>query len=158
MPPSLLASQLATLEEPEADEPHLTVDLTQPLAALTDATGISGKVGETRHLPPTLSLQYHFMPDNKWRPYVGAGLNYTIFFEEDTKGGLDGLDLELDDSFGFSAQVGVDVDITENLYLNAEVRYMDIDTDVKLGGADLPMGKTVEIDPWAIGLNIGFRL
>ena len=124
----------------------------------TSTLGFTGKVAETKHLPPTVSMQYHFLPGSRWRPYVGAGVNYTIFFEEDTTGPLDGSDLKLDDSIGFSAQVGIDVDVTPRLYLNAEVRYMDIDTDVKLDGNDLPMGKTVEIDPWAIGLNLGFRL
>ncbi|MDA1074351.1 MAG: outer membrane beta-barrel protein [Proteobacteria bacterium] len=112
-------------------------------------------VAETKHLPPTVSLQYHFMPDRSWRPYIGAGVNYTIFFQEDTTGPLSGLELELDDSIGLSAQLGVDIDLSQNLFLNLEVRYIDIETDASLAGSSIG---TVEIDPWAAGLNIGFRI
>lgn len=114
-----------------------------------------GTVAETKHLPPTLSAQYHFIPNGSVRPYIGAGVNYTIFFEED----FDGADLELDNSFGLAAQIGVDFDIGENLFLNAEVRYIDIDTDAELtlpGGAKVDVG-TVEIDPIVYGINLGFR-
>lgn len=118
------------------------------------------RVGDTKHLPPTVSAQYHFAPNNNIRPYVGVGLNYTIFFEEDTTGPLAGTDLELDSSIGLAAQVGVDFDIGENLFLNTEIRYMDIDTDAKVknlpGGGTLDVG-TVEIDPITYAVNIGFR-
>ena len=113
-----------------------------------------GTVGETKHLPPTVSAQYHFLPDGAVRPYVGAGLNYTFMFEEDLKGPLAGAELELDNSVGWAAQIGVDIDLNDNLFLNAEVRYLDIDTDAKVNGADFG---TVEIDPLLFGLNLGFR-
>lgn len=113
-----------------------------------------GTVGETKHLPPTVSAQYHFMPGNNIRPYVGAGLNYTLFFEEDTSGALAGADLELDDSTGWAAQLGVDIDLNENMFLNAEVRYLDIDTRAKVNGTSIG---DVEIDPLLFGINLGFR-
>ena len=113
-----------------------------------------GTVGETKHLPPTVSAQYHFLPEGAVRPYVGAGLNYTFMFEEDLKGPLAGAELELDNSVGWAAQVGVDIDLSDNLFLNAEVRYLDIDTDAKVNGADFG---TVEIDPILFGVNLGFR-
>ena len=113
-----------------------------------------GTVGETKHLPPTVSAQYHFLPDGAVRPYVGAGLNYTFMFEEDLRGPLAGAELELDDSVGWAAQIGVDIDLSDNLFLNAEVRYLDIDTDAKVNGADFG---TVEIDPILVGVNLGFR-
>lgn len=124
------------------------------LAALPFKHDIDAKsgpnIGETKHLPPTVSLQYHFTPNQPVRPYVGAGLNYTIFFEED----IDGASLSLDDSFGWAAQVGVDIDLTENMFLNAEIRYLDIDTKAKVNSASIG---TVEIDPMLYGINIGFR-
>ena len=113
-----------------------------------------GRVAETKHLPPTLSAQYHFNPDGKVRPYAGVGINATLFFEEDTTGDLEGLDLELDDSYGAAAQLGVDFDIGDNMFLNAEVRYMDIETSATLGTTDLG---DVEIDPWTFGVNFGLR-
>jgi len=114
----------------------------------------AGNVGEVDHLPPTLSLQYHFNPEGKFRPYIGAGLNYTTFFNEDTKGALAGADLELDDSWGAAGQVGADVSLTGNWFLNLVVRYIDIDSDAKLDGSDLG---TVEIDPFVYQAQVGYR-
>ncbi len=117
------------------------------------------RVGDTKHLPPTVSVQYHFIPDGNIRPYAGLGLNYTIFFEEDTTGPLAAGDLELDSSVGLAAQLGVDFDLNDRWFLNAEVRYIDIETDAKVkfsGAPDIDVG-TVEIDPWLFGLNLGFR-
>ncbi len=114
-----------------------------------------GRVASTKHLPPTISGQYHFRPSARVRPYVGVGLNVTEFFEEDTTGALAGADLELDRSVGVAAQIGLDVDLTDNVFFNIDVRYIDIETDAKLNGARLG---TVEIDPWLVGLNLGFKL
>ena len=128
------------------------------LAALPFEHGIDletgGEVAEVDHLPPTVTAQYHFAPDAALRPYVGLGLNVTKFFDEKTKGALDGSDLKLDTSVGLAAQVGVDFDLSERMFFNLEVRYIDIDTDAKLDGADL--GK-VKIDPWLYGVNVGWR-
>ena len=112
------------------------------------------KVGSTEHLPPTLSLQYHFMPTEKFQPYLGFGINYTNFFSEKTTGPLTGLDLELGDSWGIALQTGFDVLLSDNVFLNLDVRYIDIDTKARLDGESL--GK-VEIDPWVFGGHIGFR-
>jgi outer membrane protein len=113
-----------------------------------------GKVAETKHLPPTLSLQYHFNPNGAWRPYAGAGLNYTLFFRETTTGALSGANLELDPSWGLAAQLGLDVDLDSDWFVNADVRWFDIDSDAKLNGTSLG---TVEIDPYAFGVSIGRR-
>ena len=112
------------------------------------------QVGKTKHLPPTLSLQYHFAPQATIRPYVGVGLNYTLFFEEKTQGALAGTKLELDPSFGLAGQVGVDVALNDLWFVNADVRYIDIGSDAKLNGASLD---TVNIDPYVIGVSIGRR-
>lgn len=115
------------------------------------ATGL-GKVAETKQLPPTVTVQYHFLPNSNVRPYAGVGLNYTTFFSEKTKGALSGTDLNLDDSWGFAGQLGIDVDVAPNWFVNADVRYIDIDTKAKLNGAGLG---TVKIDPVVFGINIG---
>lgn len=114
-----------------------------------------GKVADTKHLPPTLSVQYHFLPDRSIRPYVGAGVNYTIFFEEGTTGPLAGSRLSLDNSVGLALQMGVDFDINDRWFTNLDVRYIDIDTKAKLNGSSIG---TVDIDPWLVGLNLGVRL
>lgn len=113
-----------------------------------------GKVAETKHLPPTLSVQYHFNPNGTWRPYLGAGLNYTLFFDEKTSGALAGTKLELDPSFGLAAQAGLDVQLSGAWFANVDLRWMDIETDAKLNGARIG---NVVIDPYAFGLSIGRR-
>lgn len=111
-------------------------------------------VATTKHLPPTLSVVYRFLPGATVHPYVGAGLNWTVFFDESTRGPLSGADLSLDDSFGVAAVVGVDIELGPRWFLNADVRYLDIDSDAELNGAEL---ETVAIDPLTVGLNLGYR-
>lgn len=108
------------------------------------------KVGETKHLPPTFSLQYHFDTAGAFNPYVGAGLNYTLFFDEETTGPLTGTSLKLDDSVGFAAQLGADFDVSDRISLNFDVRWLDINTDAELDGAAL---EEVEIDPIVYSLT-----
>ncbi|KGM55279.1 membrane protein [Lysobacter daejeonensis GH1-9] len=106
-----------------------------------------GTVGEAKHLPPTVSLQYHF-GQGKVKPFVGAGVNYTKFFSEDTSGALEGADLELSASWGLAAHAGVDFKVGENGAIRIDARWIDIDTDVSVDGQDLG---TVNIDPLVYG-------
>lgn len=112
------------------------------------------KVGETKHLPPTFSLQYHFGTQGAFKPYVGAGLNYTLFFDEDTTGPLADSELSLDNSFGLAAQLGADFDVSDNMFINLDVRWIDINTDAELDGSAL---EEVEIDPIVYSLNLGWK-
>jgi len=111
------------------------------------------KVGEVKHLPPTFSLQYHFDTGGAFKPYVGAGLNYTLFFDEKTEGPLSGLSLKLDDSVGFAAQLGADFDVSDRMFVNFDVRWIDINTDAKLDGVAV---EEVEIDPLVYSLTLGW--
>lgn len=111
-----------------------------------------GKVADVKHLPPTFSLQYHFAPHAHVRPYLGAGLNATIFFSEDTSGALAGTDLKLDTSFGPAAQFGIDIDVGNTWFVNLDARWIDIDTKATLDGTALG---TVQIDPFTVGLSAG---
>jgi len=113
-----------------------------------------GTIGKTKHLPPTLSLQWHFLPDAKVQPYVGVGLNYTHFFDTKARGALSGSKLKLDDSWGLAAQIGVDIPLDKKWFLNADVRYMNIKSDVKLDGANI--GQT-KINPWVATVGVGYR-
>lgn len=106
-----------------------------------------GRVGSTKHLPPTVSLQYHF-GSGKAKPFIGAGINYTRFFSTDASGALAAADLELDDSFGPSVHAGVDFAISDRSAIRVDARWADIDTDVKLNGTGIG---TVEIDPLVYG-------
>lgn len=112
--------------------------------------GGSVDAGSLKHLPPTLSLNYHFDTGTAWKPYVGAGINYTIFFDESSALG----DLELDNSVGLALQAGLDYAITEKGAVRLNVRWFDIDSDVSLDGADIG---EAEIDPWLIGVSYVHR-
>ena len=112
------------------------------------------EVGSTKHLPPTVSIQYHFRPTESFQPYIGVGINYTDFFSEKTTGPLEGTNLKLGASWGLAGQLGFDVLISENWFLNMDLRYINIESDAKLNGASLG---TVKIDPWIYGAHIGVR-
>lgn len=109
-------------------------------------------IASTKHLPPTLTLQYYPLggTESRVQPYVGAGINYTYFSDEELAIG----DLDLDDSWGAAGQVGIDLLINDNWALNAAAWYIDIDTDAKVNGADA--GK-VEIDPVVVMAGISYR-
>ena len=110
-------------------------------------------LASTEHLPPTLTLQYYPLggTDAYVQPYMGVGVNYTKFSDEELDADLS---VELDDSWGAVGQLGVDLLIDDNWALNGAVWYMDIDSDVKVGGADA--GK-VEIDPVVVMGGISYR-
>ncbi|MEI4231883.1 OmpW/AlkL family protein [Roseovarius sp. D22-M7] len=105
-------------------------------------------IGETKHLPPTLSLQYYFTNASQFTPFVGAGINYTYFFDEKTRN-LGGASLDLDDSWGLALHAGVDYAISERGALRADVRYIDIETDATVGGTDIG---SVDISPWVFNV------
>ena len=120
------------------------------------------KAGSTKHLPPTLSAQWYPRGgQDGWQPYVGIGVNYTIFFSEDTHGDLEGIvgkaDLELEDSFGLAAQVGVDIPLGENWGLNAGVWYIDIDTEAEVSFTGGKAKFDVDIDPWVYNVGLFYK-
>lgn len=117
-------------------------------------TGV-GKVGSTKHLPPTVSLQYHF-GQGKVKPFVGLGVNYTRFFSTKTEGPIAGADLELSDSWGLAGHVGLDVQISEKSAIRIDYRKIDIDTKAKLNGANLGTRNQVNIDPSVYGVAYVF--
>ena len=123
----------------------------------------AGKLFDARTLPPTLTVQYHFNTNGRVRPYIGAGLNYTLFFNEDATSGLKALgggkaDVELDDSWGLAANAGVDVAIDKDWFVNADVKYIDMDTTATIKTSALGRLKAdVSIDPWVYGIGIGRR-
>jgi len=115
-----------------------------------------GQVGSTKHLPPTVSLQYHF-GTGKVKPFVGLGLNYTKFFSTKSEGAIAGTDLELSDSWGLAGHLGVDFQVSEKAAIRIDYRKIDIDTKVKLNGANLGTNNTVNIDPSVYGIAYVFQ-
>ncbi|SEI62839.1 MULTISPECIES: OmpW family protein [unclassified Achromobacter] len=117
-------------------------------------SGGLGKIGSTKQLPPTLSLQWHILPDSMIQPYIGVGINYTHFFDTKAEGALKGSDLKLGDSWGVAAQLGADIKINDRWFMNADIRYIDIKSKVKLDGERVG---TARIDPWVATVGVGYR-
>ncbi|MHC4204639.1 MAG: OmpW/AlkL family protein [Planctomycetota bacterium] len=111
-------------------------------------------LGDVKLLPPTLTLQYHFIPDGKFRPYVGAGVNYTVFFDDDPG---DATSIDYDDSFGFALQAGIDVGINKNWAVNFDVKKIWLDTDVSVKALGTTVKTDVDIDPWLFGVGLAYR-
>ncbi len=143
-----------------------------------------GKLGDVKHLPPVLSLQYHFNPGATFRPYAGIGLNYTLFFDEDGNDTLHqgiigtsnaqlntdyvggSTDLSIDDSFGIALQLGADVQLTDALFLNFDLRWIDIEADASLrtvtetaAGVETILNSRIktDIDPIVFSTTLGMR-
>jgi outer membrane protein len=117
-------------------------------------------LGDVTLLPPTLTLQYHFAPDAQVRPYVGVGVNYTLFFNEDLPTGTALDSIDYDPSFGLALQAGVDYALNERWFLNVDVKKVWINTDVTIDGTT-NLGAVVEADvdinPVIFGVGIGWR-
>ncbi|KZY43331.1 hypothetical protein A3733_17990 [Pseudoalteromonas shioyasakiensis] len=130
------------------------------------AGGLAGnKIAKIKHLPPTLLAQYHFLDSTyKFRPFVGVGVNYTVFFDEEPSAalkatlGTDDVEVKLDDSFGFAAQAGFNYMMSENWGLHGMVSLIDIDTDatVYADGAKA-LTSTVEIDPVVAMFGVKYK-
>lgn len=121
--------------------------------------GGNGSIGKVSVLPPTLTLQYHFNPEGTLRPYVGAGLNYTRFYRA---GGLStevgGVSIKKN-SFGPALQVGMDVAVTKNVFLNVDLKKIWIDTKAT-GNSGAINGVSLgelEINPLVFGVGVGMK-
>ncbi|SEC48695.1 OmpW/AlkL family protein [Pseudomonas anguilliseptica] len=123
--------------------------------------GLNGKLGELKQLPPTLSVVYYPMDSNSaFQPYVGAGINYTWFFDTKLSSaaedkGFSGLDMK--DSWGLAAQVGMDYMLTDNIMLNAQVRYIDIETTGTTHILGDKVKVDVDVDPFVYMVGLGYK-
>lgn len=108
-------------------------------------------IGTFKHLPPTLLLQYHFTGLNGYKPYVGAGINYTRITSVNLLNGTAGLE---NDSWGGALQAGLDISLDRNWSLNFDVKKVYIRSDVFVGG--LNQG-TLKLDPVFVGVGLGYR-
>ena len=123
---------------------------------------LNGKLASIKHLPPTLSLVYYPLNNGSaFKPYVGAGVNFTWFFDEDVSSsaeakGFDGLTLE--NSWGLAAQIGADYMLSDNWMVNAQIRYIDIDTTGKTNLEGVGRLKVdVDVDPWVYMVGLGYK-
>ena len=129
-------------------------------------TGIvDGKLGSFKHLPPTLSAVYYPLDSKSaFQPYVGAGINYTWFFDESVSssaknnGARDFTSLNIKNSWGLAAQVGADYMLTDNIMINGQVRYIDIDTTAYASHNTLGRAKVnVDVKPWVYMVGLGYK-
>ena len=141
---------------PEVDityffSPNIAAELILTYPQKQDVRSGGEKIGTLKHLPPTLTAQYHFTNFSGFKPYVGAGVNYTRFSSVNILNGAATIDRN---SFGGALQVGVDVPLTKNLYLNVDVKKVYIKTDVSVAGVK---AGSFKVDPVLFGIGLGYR-
>ncbi|MBZ8133666.1 OmpW family protein [Afifella sp. IM 167] len=114
-----------------------------------------GEVGNSWILPPTLTLQYHFTNFGAFQPYVGAGVNYTIFYGTEAKS-LSAFEIE--NTFGLALQAGADYMLNEHWGLNLDVKkiFLEPDWNGRLANGTAVKGKA-EMNPWLIGAGVTYR-
>jgi outer membrane protein len=128
----------------------------------TGTTGAIGTLATIKLLPPTLTGQYHFRPDAKVRPYVGAGFNFNLFYDETASAGLESAvgetRVKLGNKIGKALQAGVDVDLTRDVFLNLDFKYIDFSTTARLSTTAIGVQSVrVKVNPFIIGVGLGTR-
>ena len=131
---------------------NLAAELVLTYPQNVDIKAGSTKIGTIKALPPSLMLQYHFTDFGAFKPYVGAGVNYTYFSKRDHI--LDGAASVERDSWGLAAQLGFDYALDKNWSLNLDVKYIQMDTDVRVGGTKIG---TLDLNPITWGVGVGYR-
>ncbi len=143
---------------------HVGIELlaATPFSHDVGTKGLGGlKLGTIKHLPPTLSAVYYPMQSGSvFQPYVGLGINYTWFFDtklssEAEAANFNGLDMK--DSWGLAYQVGADYMLTDNIMLNAQVRYIDIDTTGTTHAGATKVDVDVDVDPFVYMVGLGYK-
>ncbi|WP_353120652.1 OmpW family outer membrane protein [Myroides odoratus] len=140
---------------------HTVGTLGSDLTAVDKGSNANVDLGSVWLLPPTLMVQYHYPVTNNFKPYVGVGVNYTIFYNE--KSGA-ARDISYDNKFGWGYQFGFDIDITDKFFINVDFKKLFLKTDVTVDATNLnPTGEQlnipakVKIDPMLIGFGVGMR-
>lgn len=131
------------------DHVALELVLTYPQKHDVSLNGVP--IGSVKHLPPTLMLQYHFLPKQAFQPYLGVGVNYTKFSSVNLANGAITMD---DSSTGLALQAGFDYRLSRSLYVNVDFKKVKIDSDLYLNGARVT---NLKIDPWLLGVGLGWR-
>lgn len=138
---------------------HEVNTVASDISAVGGPTSANVNLGSVYLLPPTLTAQYHFFIDEVFRPYVGAGVNYTVFYNEKEGSVVKGI--EYKNTFGYAFQAGFDLMIDDKFFVNADVKKIFLKTDVTVDASNLATGLNipaeVEINPWLIGLGIGMK-
>ena len=136
--------------------PNIAAELILTVPQKHDIRSGGTTIGSLKHLPPTLTVQYHFLPEATVRPYVGAGVNYTRFssvhFDPAVQSALQpSVDK---DSWGWALQAGVDFKVANNLYVNLDIKKVQIRADISSYGNKVG---TFKVDPVLLGVGLGWR-
>ncbi|MGE0754330.1 MAG: OmpW family protein [Alphaproteobacteria bacterium] len=131
---------------------HIASELILATTRHDMSTNTGVDLGHVWVLPPTLTLQYHFNPKGQFRPYAGAGLGYIFYYGED-KGGVSSIKYK--DGISYALQAGMDFGIDEHWAINADVKKLFHNTDVKINGGNIRAD--VDLDPWVFGVGIAYR-
>lgn len=136
---------------------HWAVELFSAFPKANDVHDADGaRAASFSMVPSSATLQYHITDaDGIFRAYAGVGVSYTKISGEQTRASLSGQALELDDSTGLAAAIGLDMDLGSKWFVNVDARWMDIDSSMQIAGASRG---TLELDPYMFGLSIGRRL
>lgn len=135
--------------------PNLAAELVLTYPQKHDIRSNGTKIGTLKHLPPTLSLQYHFTGLGAFKPYVGGGLNYTRFSSVSFDPAVASLGPSIDkSSTGLAVGAGFDFEVANNVYLNLDVKKVQIRTDVKSNGVK---AGEFRVDPLLVGIGVGMR-
>ncbi|MBS0279919.1 MAG: OmpW family protein [Proteobacteria bacterium] len=142
---------------PEADltyflTPNIAVEAIAAVTKHSVSNSVAGPVGSVWLLPPTVTAQYHFDPNGAIRPYVGAGINYTVFF--DARSALPNISFA--NNVGWALQAGADIPMGDGPYfLNVDVKKLFLSTTIKAAGGAVRASAT--LDPWLVGAGVGIR-
>lgn len=117
----------------------------------------AGDLGRTWVLPPTLTVQYHPMPHDAFSPYVGAGLNYSVFYGEESAKGNNVTGLDVDGGVGYALQAGADYWLDEHWGVNVDVKKLFLNVDAKMNVGAAPVTADIDLDPWVIGAGVSYR-
>lgn len=135
---------------------ELIAAVTQHEVQLNNSSIGDVDLGDVMLLPPTLTVQYHFMPKAKFSPYLGVGINWTLFFDQNKSSDIDSINYT--NSVGPAFQAGLDMAITDRWFLNVDVKKVFIETDVVVSALGTTINaKDVDIDPWIVGFGFGYR-
>jgi len=140
---------------------HNVKTVASDISAVGGPTSADVDLGSVWLLPPTLTAQYHFVADQActFRPYIGAGVNYTIFYNEKEGNVVKGVSYK--NTIGYAAQLGFDLKLTDTFFMNVDVKKLFLKTDVTVDASNLAVGLSipadVTIDPWILGFGLGMK-
>ncbi|WP_341897132.1 OmpW family outer membrane protein [Ferrovibrio terrae] len=135
---------------------ELIAATTKHQMAVKRSTSGTVDLGDVWLLPPTLTLQYHFAPKSAFSPYMGAGLTYAVFYNEDKGPGL--RSVKYDNALGYAFQAGFDYKLGGNWYFNADVKKIFLNTDVTVTtNTGTVIHADTDLDPWVVGLGLGYK-